>query len=314
MSPSEGTMSELHALASAYFKPSFSTERGRPWMQRGLDPIEQIRRSLESGLATAKRSLGLLEGASLAVLDVGCSWGPIVFGAASNPRVGTATGVDIDASAIRLGREISANNLIEPAASAKVFLKQGVVEQLPFPDHQFDLITCHTVIEHVLDVEKAIAEMYRVLRPGGILHLEAPNYIWPKEPHVNVYMPPLGPKWVLKLLMQICSDKDPTYIDHLQFVYPSLIEQIFVKNDMPYRNIYLEKLESILVHAEYTRIVSMRKAIRLLHWLHRTRMSTFVFRIMKLLSFYPSIEYRVMKPDPSLPDPLPARYSADDRG
>jgi len=48
---------------------------------------------------------------------------------------------------------------------------------LPFPDNSFDAVTCQTVLIHIKDPLKAIKEMKRVLRPGGILFCAEPNNI-----------------------------------------------------------------------------------------------------------------------------------------
>lgn len=52
---------------------------------------------------------------------------------------------------------------------------QGSAERLPFPDESFDLVTCQTLLIHVADPGAAIAEMRRVLRPGGQLMVAEPN-------------------------------------------------------------------------------------------------------------------------------------------
>ena len=44
----------------------------------------------------------------------------------------------------------------------------GNVYQLPFADDQFDILTSFGLLEHFADVEKVIAEMARVIRPGGM--------------------------------------------------------------------------------------------------------------------------------------------------
>lgn len=59
----------------------------------------------------------------------------------------------------------------------------GVGEHLPFPDHSFDLILSHEVLEHVQDDRSAIQEMVRALRPGGRLMLFCPNRGYPFETH-----------------------------------------------------------------------------------------------------------------------------------
>src|SRR4051794_11321990 len=47
-------------------------------------------------------------------------------------------------------------------------------EQLPFADNAFDLVTCIETLEHIRDVQLALSEMRRVLRPGGRLALTTP--------------------------------------------------------------------------------------------------------------------------------------------
>jgi SAM-dependent methyltransferase len=60
---------------------------------------------------------------------------------------------------------------ITPFSSADVV---GDAQQLPFADAVFDGIICQAVLEHVPYPQKVIAEMYRVLNPGGILYIEVP--------------------------------------------------------------------------------------------------------------------------------------------
>jgi SAM-dependent methyltransferase len=56
-------------------------------------------------------------------------------------------------------------------------------EGLPFPNNWFDLVLSNEVIEHVVDDQKAIAEIVRVLKPGGRLTLFCPNRGYPYETH-----------------------------------------------------------------------------------------------------------------------------------
>lgn len=48
---------------------------------------------------------------------------------------------------------------------------------LPFPDNSFDAVTCQTVLIHIENPLEALAEMKRVLKPGGILICAEPNNI-----------------------------------------------------------------------------------------------------------------------------------------
>lgn len=56
-------------------------------------------------------------------------------------------------------------------------------ENLPYPNHSFDLILSHEVIEHVQDDVQAVQEMVRTLKPGGRLTLFCPNRGYPFETH-----------------------------------------------------------------------------------------------------------------------------------
>ncbi len=48
------------------------------------------------------------------------------------------------------------------------------VAALPFPDDDFDLVICSHVLEHVQDDRRAMRELHRVLRPGGLAILLVP--------------------------------------------------------------------------------------------------------------------------------------------
>jgi ubiquinone/menaquinone biosynthesis C-methylase UbiE len=54
---------------------------------------------------------------------------------------------------------------------------QGELLQLPLADGTMDAVVCFEVLEHTLDPVQAIAEMWRVLRPGGSLLLSTPSYL-----------------------------------------------------------------------------------------------------------------------------------------
>lgn len=56
---------------------------------------------------------------------------------------------------------------------------QGSVSELPFASNSFDKIILTEVLEHVPQENKALEELYRVLKPGGLLALTVPNYNFP---------------------------------------------------------------------------------------------------------------------------------------
>ncbi len=81
---------------------------------------------------------------------------------------------------------------------------QGYGEALPFPDQSTDFILSMQVLEHVKDVRKVMSEMDRVMRPGAIAWITAPNYFSFAENHYRVkWFPGLPAKlgaWYLKRL------------------------------------------------------------------------------------------------------------------
>jgi ubiquinone/menaquinone biosynthesis C-methylase UbiE len=56
--------------------------------------------------------------------------------------------------------------------------RAGDAEQLPYPDGTFDLVTGHAFLHHLPDPPAALAEMYRVLRPGGTLFIAGEPTLW----------------------------------------------------------------------------------------------------------------------------------------
>ncbi|WP_218934151.1 class I SAM-dependent methyltransferase [Rosistilla ulvae] len=62
--------------------------------------------------------------------------------------------------------------LREEKSFGNVQLKRVDARHMPFGDNQFDVITSVSVLEHVRDLELAVAEMFRVVRPGGYLWAE----------------------------------------------------------------------------------------------------------------------------------------------
>jgi SAM-dependent methyltransferase len=77
---------------------------------------------------------------------------------------------------------------IEPEYAAKSLIYSPLVhvaacEHLPYPSNHFDLVLSHEVIEHVQNDAWAIAEMARVLKPGGRAVIFCPNRLYPLETH-----------------------------------------------------------------------------------------------------------------------------------
>lgn len=95
------------------------------------------------------------------VLDVGCGNGYVLSRYALAGA--TVCGVDLTNTAIALCR--GRFRLLGLAGHFSV----GSAEELPFEKNSFDCVCCMGVLHHTPDTERAVAEMFRVLRPGGRL-------------------------------------------------------------------------------------------------------------------------------------------------
>lgn len=98
------------------------------------------------------------------LLDCGCGPGSITLGLAEAVAPGEVTGIDINEKQIE-----EACNLAEQQQISNVRFQVANIYELPFEDETFDAVFAHTLLEHVKDPLKAIKEMYRVLKPGGII-------------------------------------------------------------------------------------------------------------------------------------------------
>src|SRR3989338_6854274 len=124
------------------------------------------------------------------------------------------TGIEPEESAVKASR-LRAGRYPDIRAN---FI-QGYGEKIPLPDNSFDLVYSQSVLEHVADVPKVISEAYRVLRPGGVIYIETPNYLWPVEQHYKIFFPPLLPRPLARLYLKL-RKKNPYGINTINYVTP----------------------------------------------------------------------------------------------
>jgi predicted TPR repeat methyltransferase len=133
------------------------------------DPIEYYRRPLIGRLFRERinRGLGLLAGRRFEnALEVGYGSGVVQLALA--PGVADLHGIDLDAD-----RAVAETILEERGYQSN--LLQGSVCDLPYEDDRFELIVSFSVFEHLQQYPVALAEVARVLEPGGLFLLGMPS-------------------------------------------------------------------------------------------------------------------------------------------
>lgn len=127
----------------------------------GEEVIQSLRRY--TAAANAAHFLPYLR-PGLRVLDFGCGPGTISVGLAKAIAPGELHGIDMEASQIELARAVAA-----AGGHGNAIFHVGDVTDLPFEDGFFDAAHCHNVLMHVPETAAVLAEVKRVLRPGGIV-------------------------------------------------------------------------------------------------------------------------------------------------
>ena len=107
--------------------------------------------------------LGLIRryGTGKDVFEAGCGTGLLLREAADFAR--TAVGLDLS------------RGMLTPARGRGLRVVQGSITHVPLPSASFDLVYCMKVLAHIPPIERAVAELARLVRPGGHLLLEFYN-------------------------------------------------------------------------------------------------------------------------------------------
>ena len=98
------------------------------------------------------------------VLDLGCGPGSITLGLAGVVAPGEVVGVDSQAAQVERARALAAERGV-----ANARFETASAYELPFPDESFDAALAHVVLMHLREPVRALAEVRRVLRPGGVV-------------------------------------------------------------------------------------------------------------------------------------------------
>ncbi len=138
----------------------------------------------------------------MALLDAGCGPGSITLGLAEHVTPGPVVGVDIQPAQVEQARTFAAAR-----GATGVRFEAADLYRLPFPDRSFDAVFANGVLMHLREPMRALAELRRVLRPGGTAGIRDPDF------STNVFFPvtPVLEQWfALRLRTRRHNGNDPT--------------------------------------------------------------------------------------------------------
>ncbi len=205
-------------------KPVHSVEFGTPSSSKEFfDYIDALRWSDNERWAR-KRFYDLPGDANTRILDAGCGVG--VFSRFYARKGFDVSAIDITDQAVALTRDSMA--MYDLAGD----VRQGSVEEIPFPDNHFDYVVSNGVIHHTPDTQAAADEFYRVLKPGG----RASVCIY----YRNVLLrQPLWPlvRWAIRLMLKKTEGRE----DMLTAKTPEDLVRTYDGNNTPIAKVYTRK-------------------------------------------------------------------------
>jgi ubiquinone/menaquinone biosynthesis C-methylase UbiE len=174
--------------------------------QDHLDPEKSVHRARILERYVDPRGKKLLEVGS------GCGSNLVVWSRAIGID---AYGVEPDStgfqSSFRISRRLLEANGLDPE---RVLDAKG--DSLRFPDETFDIVYSANVLEHTDDPLRVLEESLRVLKTGGILHFEIPNFLSYFEGTTWSFSRPIFRPWVLPKWVAIVFRRDPAFVRTLR--------------------------------------------------------------------------------------------------
>jgi len=143
----------------------------------------------------------------LSVLNVGGSAG--IIDEYLSRYFGRVVGIDIDEQAIAYAKNhFSKDNLR---------FEVGDAMRLTYEQHSFDVVVCSQVYEHVADADMMMDEIFRILKPGGVVYFAAGNRLMLNEPHYNLPLLSVIPRPLSHIYLKLAGKGSYYYEKHLSY-------------------------------------------------------------------------------------------------
>jgi len=171
------------------------------------------------------------------ILDVATGTGDFALTCYKILKPEKITGIDISEGMLKLGRK----KIEEAALSQKIELLNGDSEAILFDDNTFDAVTVAFGVRNFENLEKGLAEIRRVLKPGGkLIVLECTK---PSTPVIrqlyNFYMKTVTPK-IGEIIAK--NNEAYQYLNDSVLQFPEKESFIHILNQSSYRNAFYKTL------------------------------------------------------------------------
>lgn len=190
---------------------------------RAVYNAESRKKKAMKTLAVLEDHLGRLN--DKYVLDIGCAAGLSTTWYAQATHC--VVGIDIDIPAVSYA---SLNN-----TEANLIFAVMDSERLGYGNDSFDIVICNHIYEHVPDPEMLMAEIHRVLKPGGVCFFGAGNRLSIMEPHYHLPFLSIVPKVVAHWYLRALHRGAHYYETHLTYWGLRRLVSNFIVNDYTQR-------------------------------------------------------------------------------
>ena len=145
------------------------------------------------------------------VIDIGCGGGQVSELMAKDFGF-NVTGIDISRNSLEIAK------LHASQSNVTVTYMLGSIYSIPIDDGQFDAVIVSDVLEHLHDIPLALSEIFRVLKPGGVLVFDTINRTW--WSWLTTYM----------IAQEILGIVEPGAHDWNMFITPTELESFLIQS------------------------------------------------------------------------------------